>query len=439
MAAHDFVGLEASSPGAISRNDSDIDAMYGHSQTAGSEMVQVSVPSRPPGSSSNNRNDVDDEGIANALSKLHVQHDAANENAKGAKKTLTLLLWLYVILLSTYAAVVSTRNMLALSDCACGGGEASVAEAQLEAGFCDQISICLPIDPSYSNYSTSINPSSDPTDGPSTSGPSANPTSDPTIGPSANPTVEPNITPTMEPTLKPTQWPTTEPTADPTQVPTADPTRAPMVDPTADPTQVPTAGPTANPTSEPTPSPTGVPTNTVSSAEILPQNAIVIWSDCAHIPDGWILCTGSNGTPDLQGRFVVGAGTSSSGTTFIFGESGGSSTHSHTISTSVSGTVGGTALSIAQMPSHNHANGNYKYLSRVNECGNTVHEVDATCNEPDLISVGSIQLQGSGQTHTHGLSLQHSASASSTSQLPPYYTLCYIMKDETQTWVETRG
>ena len=27
-----------------------------------------------------------------------------------------------------------------------------------------------------------------------------------------------------------------------------------------------------------------------------------------QIPDGWALCNGENGTPDLRGRFVIGAG-----------------------------------------------------------------------------------------------------------------------------------
>merc|ERR1719295_2531958 len=144
--------------------------------------------------------------------------------------------------------------------------------------------------------------------------------------------MEPTSEPTLEPTFEPTIEPTAEPTREPTSVPSALPTREPTAEPTREPTAVPTQLPTFVPTD--------VPTNTVTSAKILPQNSIVIWSDCANIPDGWTLCDGSNGTPDLQGRFVVGGGTS----TFNYGDIGGASAHNHTISTSVSGSVESTTL-----------------------------------------------------------------------------------------------
>ncbi len=38
------------------------------------------------------------------------------------------------------------------------------------------------------------------------------------------------------------------------------------------------------------------------------NNTIVMWSGTiATIPDGWVLCDGNNGTPDLRDKFVVGA------------------------------------------------------------------------------------------------------------------------------------
>ena len=39
----------------------------------------------------------------------------------------------------------------------------------------------------------------------------------------------------------------------------------------------------------------------------VPSGGIILWSGAANaIPTGWYLCNGSNGTPDLRGRFVVG-------------------------------------------------------------------------------------------------------------------------------------
>ncbi len=38
----------------------------------------------------------------------------------------------------------------------------------------------------------------------------------------------------------------------------------------------------------------------------VPQGGIIIWSgNSGNIPTGWVLCNGSNGTPDLRGRFIV--------------------------------------------------------------------------------------------------------------------------------------
>lgn len=39
------------------------------------------------------------------------------------------------------------------------------------------------------------------------------------------------------------------------------------------------------------------------------KNIIVLWSGAiVDIPAGWALCDGNNGTPNLQDKFVIGAG-----------------------------------------------------------------------------------------------------------------------------------
>ncbi|MBR57409.1 MAG: hypothetical protein CMH54_05045 [Myxococcales bacterium] len=43
----------------------------------------------------------------------------------------------------------------------------------------------------------------------------------------------------------------------------------------------------------------------------LPTGSIILWSgSVGSIPTGWGLCDGSDGTPDLRNRFVMGAGDS---------------------------------------------------------------------------------------------------------------------------------
>ncbi len=45
--------------------------------------------------------------------------------------------------------------------------------------------------------------------------------------------------------------------------------------------------------------------NTVVGYGTIPVGGIIMWSGTTA-PDGWALCNGANGTPDLRGRFVVG-------------------------------------------------------------------------------------------------------------------------------------
>ena len=64
---------------------------------------------------------------------------------------------------------------------------------------------------------------------------------------------------------------------------------------------------------------------------VLPTGCIVLWSGAiGSIPTGFYLCNGSNGTPDLRDRFIVGAGS-----TYPVAQTGGSAdsivvSHNHT-------------------------------------------------------------------------------------------------------------
>lgn len=59
---------------------------------------------------------------------------------------------------------------------------------------------------------------------------------------------------------------------------------------------------------------------------MLPAGIILLWFGAiGNIPDGYIICDGNNGTPDLRNNFVVGAGGS-----FAVDAVGGSAFHTHT-------------------------------------------------------------------------------------------------------------
>lgn len=121
-----------------------------------------------------------------------------------------------------------------------------------------------------------------------------------------------------------------------------------------------------------------------------PIGTIVIWSGTAdNIPTGWQLCDGTNGTPDLRDKFVLGAGTS------------------HAV-----GTTGGeekVTLTVGQMPSHNHV---------INNQNGTI---SYTTGEKKQVVYNFSQTGTYFQTQPTGSSQAHN-------NMPPYYALCYIMK-----------
>src|ERR1700681_1208817 len=50
--------------------------------------------------------------------------------------------------------------------------------------------------------------------------------------------------------------------------------------------------------------------NSAQPALTFPQGAIIAWNAKAGtIPAGWAVCNGSNGTPDLRNRFLMGVGS----------------------------------------------------------------------------------------------------------------------------------
>jgi microcystin-dependent protein len=146
---------------------------------------------------------------------------------------------------------------------------------------------------------------------------------------------------------------------------------------------------------------------TTVAAAAFPVGGIIMWSgSVASIPSGWALCNGSNGTPDLRNRFVVGAGS-----TYAVNATGGSAdaivvSHNHTATSSVSD------------PGHNHQttegvvlqNGGNFFTTGLQSTGRGISTNTAFTS----ISVST--------------SIASAGSSGTNANLPPYYALAYIMK-----------
>jgi microcystin-dependent protein len=135
----------------------------------------------------------------------------------------------------------------------------------------------------------------------------------------------------------------------------------------------------------------------------IPVGGIIMWSgSIASIPTGWALCDGSNGTPNLRDRFVVGAGN-----VYSVAATGGSAdaivvSHSHTMQT------GG---------SHDHTFG-FSVGSFNNFALQVISERYVNPNGSTTTSTHA------GHTHT----IDSAGSSGTNANLPPYYALAFIMR-----------
>jgi hypothetical protein len=133
---------------------------------------------------------------------------------------------------------------------------------------------------------------------------------------------------------------------------------------------------------------------------------ILIWSgSLGSVPTGWVLCDGTNATPDLRDRFIVGAGN-----TYAVGATGGSAnaivvTHTH------------TATSVVTDPGHVHS---YQQPS-----GSPNNAAGSIPNDITQVAANT----ASAVTNITVATTNANAGTSGTNaNLPPYYALAYIMK-----------
>ena len=141
----------------------------------------------------------------------------------------------------------------------------------------------------------------------------------------------------------------------------------------------------------------------------LPTGSIIAFKGTTA-PKGWAICDGTNGTPNLKGRFIYGYDA-----------------------TKGLGSVGGAAtvrLTAAQMPSHTHA---------MHGAGNHSHFTTDNAGAP---LGGGNQFTGGGGDHrlgwggryrtsadgNHAHRLNNTGGNQAHNNMPPYSILLYIMK-----------
>jgi len=148
----------------------------------------------------------------------------------------------------------------------------------------------------------------------------------------------------------------------------------------------------------------------------IPAGLISMWSgSIGSIPAGWYLCDGSNGTPNLTDRFIIGAGS-----TYAVNGTGG---------------VSSVTLTTSNMPAHTHT-------ATVTDPGHT-HTLafSAGSTMTGLGSTGASGWQGANtgvnyitvsgtNSSTTGVTVANASNGSGTSFsiLNPYYALAFIQK-----------
>jgi microcystin-dependent protein len=186
----------------------------------------------------------------------------------------------------------------------------------------------------------------------------------------------------------------------------------------------------------------------------VPSGVIVMWSGTTA-PSGWALCNGTNGTPDLRNKFILGWGTRASGST------GGE--ESVTLTSAQSGVPAHTHTTDPQNAPHSHplTQTDLTHTHSISPVGSHAHQGKWIPYVNDIVvgGTGKLAIQGGighdaipfdgGHDHTAGYALglhghtvqsgnathSHSVDANTAANasqahnnMPPYYVLAFIMK-----------
>jgi hypothetical protein len=139
----------------------------------------------------------------------------------------------------------------------------------------------------------------------------------------------------------------------------------------------------------------------IADGFMVPIGGIIMWSGTTgDIPPGWSLCDGSNGTPNLSGKFIVSAGGA-----YGVGDTGGADevdiSHDHAVGTLANDTLGAHVHTIsgasASDGAHTHAGGTLQsdYDAHTHTSGSYATDSDSHTHTSGSYATDS-------DSHTHG-------------------------------------
>lgn len=133
---------------------------------------------------------------------------------------------------------------------------------------------------------------------------------------------------------------------------------------------------------------------------------------------GWHICDGTHGTPDLRGKFILGASNN-----HAVGSAGGEENH---------------VLTVEEMPSHSHTgttstNGNHKHGGlgeNVDDSPFGIYDNNRNHygSEGGIDQDNAIFNTSTDGDHNHTFTTDNTGGGAAHNNMPPYYTLSYIMK-----------
>jgi microcystin-dependent protein len=182
---------------------------------------------------------------------------------------------------------------------------------------------------------------------------------------------------------------------------------------------------------------------------IMPIGSVVMWSGTINITtnfdangagvvgtqyEGWQMCNGYNGSPDLRGRFVVGRVDHSTQVRQSQSIDGYTNTEYDLAAYDGIGNTGGErehVLTIGEMPSHAHGgstsnDGSHNHgYTKPSGCTNGVFASDTGCFMSDTPTSGTTSSDGN---HNHTISTQGNDNAHENR--PPYYVLAFLIRKQ---------